>query len=501
MEQASNASAPTPLDVPEEDASALEGAEEEAEVSPLANVQTVNAGVFQRRVEKAFHQAAAGRLYSMDTRLLIKLQPLITIGDEYAFDGEWANAQAVYESIALKAVEYCSVAEDAFDLSWVLSECCWGLAQCLDSQARLPEHARLDAPARLRLLKSLYAQWQLDSGGGDNELATQAADGIARNVTPDERGKVIAWLQGEPEPKDGTARDFHHAKRAQFLFLLKIHSEITNEEKLAAYLERGMYADAADLLLTLGRVDEAMQIARAERLDAHELTVFAAKMLEMGSDNAAQALRFVEQLQAEAAGCDRTALSEFYLHWLAGIYALHNQPDKALDAEKRLFDAQPDYHHYHRVKDAARLPGNPSNAWTRLRPRLIAALETSRQWHDLAAIYVLEEQARAALDALRAYDKAQAQWRGEQLHARVASVAEADFPDEARVIYQFLAENLIERRGRENYQLAASYLSRAKDLAGRANRLVEWDRYFTALRDNNNRLPALKEELRARKLL
>ncbi len=221
----------------------------------------------------------------------------------------------------------------------------------------------------------------------------------------------------------------------------------------------------------------------------------------MGGENVTRALEFVAKLQEKAAAANAIYDNASYLRWLADRYAVHNQPGKALEAQKQLFTTTPSLAEYRNVKKAAQLPGNPAEAWTQQRPELIAALQERKDWHTLTEIYMEEAQAREALDALQAYDESETQWRGSDLHARVAGIAETEFPDEARVIYQLLAENLIERRGRDNYQLAASYLARAKDLAGKANRLVEWNRYFTALRDNNTRLTALKEELRARKLL
>ena len=58
-----------------------------------------------------------------------------------------------------------------------------------------------------------------------------------------------------------------------------------------------------------------------------------------------------------------------------------------------------------------------------------------------------------------------------------------------------------EARGRGNYQTAATYLARAKDLSARLNRLPQWNTYMTGLRERNKRLTALHDELRTLKLL
>ena len=471
-------------------------------VSPLANTQTVDINAVRRKAQKSFRQAGSyDDYYDSAARIAAELEPLVGTGDEYAQAGQWANAQAIYETVAQEALDGYDELEDEGELAGLINDCCDGLINCLDAQATLPETARLNSGARQKLLQSLYALWEYDRQMGGIDLATGAVEAIARNVTPDERGEIENRLQNGMKSGSDFSSKFNNDARAHFIVSLKIHSGISDEEKLTEYSRLGLYSEVTQLLLAMGRVDEAMQVALEQTPEPAQLTAFADKLRALDGANVDRALSFIaeqqDKLDAEAGSTGNVT----YARWLGERYAQHNQPEKALEAQLRLFRAAPSQYEYRSVKRAAQLPGNPDEAWTRLRSELIGLLEERKMWRDLIEIYIEEKQARQALDTLVLFEETTTRWMGGDLYARVAGVAEADFPDESRVIYQLLAENLIEQRGRDNYRLAASYLARAKDLAGRANRLVEWNRYLAVLRENNNRLPALKEELKARNLL
>ncbi len=471
-------------------------------VSPLANTQTVDINAIRRKAQKSFRQAGSyDDYYDSASRIAAELEPLVSTGDEYAQAGQWANAQAIYETVAEEALDGYEELEDEGELAGLINDCCEGLAKCLDAQAILPEAARLNSGARQKLIRSVYQIWEYDRQMGGIDLATGAVEAIARNVTPDERAEVENWLQRGMKSANDFSSNFNNAARARFIVTLKVHSGISDEEKLTEYSRLGLYAEVTELMLAMGRIDEAMQVALEKTPQPAQLTAFADRLRALDGANIDRALDFIAEQQDKLDAETGSTGNVTYARWLGERYAQHNQPEKALEAQLRLFRASPSQYEYRSVKKAAQLPGHPADAWTRLRPELIVPLEERKMWRDLIEIYIEEKQARQALDTLTLFEETTTRWTGSDLHARVAGVAETDFPDESRVIYQLLAENLIEQRGRDNYRLAASYLARAKDLAGRANRLVEWNRYIAVLRENNNRLPALKEELKARNLL
>ncbi len=253
-------------------------------VSPLANARTVDVNAIRRRVQKAFQQGGRGydEYYGRAERIAEELQPLMETGGEYAEAGQWANAQAIYETIALEAIEEYEDTDDEGDLSNLVNNCCDGLAGCLDAQAALPEAARLDANARHQLIQSLYKVWEYDRHMGGIGLANDAQEAIARNVTPTERAEVETWLQSGMKPGTDFSSNFNNGAYARFLVALKVHSGISDEEKLAEYRKHGLYTQITDLLLAMGRVDEAMQTALEETPTQMQLTAFAGKLLNHG---------------------------------------------------------------------------------------------------------------------------------------------------------------------------------------------------------------------------
>lgn len=474
-------------------------------VSPLANTLTANLDALQRKAERAFRT----RSHSYDdydeddysAEIAAELEPLVQTGNDYAAAGQWANAQAAFETVALEIVEEYEETEDAGQLAGLASDCCAGLARCLDAQTTLPETSRLNAKARHQLIATLYKVWECNLNMGGIGMADGAPEAIARGVNDTERAKVEAWLiagmQGEAE---GFGQ-YRKRARVQFLVALKAQSGISDEEKLEEYRKFGLYEEMTKLLLQMGRVEDAIRLALEQTPTAPQLTEFANRLLALGGEYVAQAFQLIEQQLAAADTSGREQDSAYYLPWLGAAYARHDRPQQALAVRRRVFDSRPSRNEYLKVREAAKLPGLPAEMWAQIRPELIAALEAGKAWSELVTLYVEEGDARSALDSLVEFDQQTTYWHGGSVHASVARVAEADYPDEARVIYQLLAENLIEARGRGNYQTAATYLARAKDLSARLNRMPQWNTYMTSLRDRNKRLTALHDELRTLKLL
>ncbi|MBU0703231.1 MAG: hypothetical protein KKC18_05130 [Chloroflexi bacterium] len=78
---------------------------------------------------------------------------------------------------------------------------------------------------------------------------------------------------------------------------------------------------------------------------------------------------------------------------------------------------------------------------------------------------------------------------------RVAQAAEESRPRAAIRIYVERTERLIAARGRGNYVEAAGYLARVRELYHRLSEPETWGTFIADLREQNRRLPALKDEL------
>jgi uncharacterized Zn finger protein len=78
---------------------------------------------------------------------------------------------------------------------------------------------------------------------------------------------------------------------------------------------------------------------------------------------------------------------------------------------------------------------------------------------------------------------------------RVARAAEKERPRAAIRLYLEAVAELIARRGRGNYALAATHLIRVRDLYRRLGEETAWEALIAGVREKNPRLRALKDEL------
>jgi len=119
---------------------------------------------------------------------------------------------------------------------------------------------------------------------------------------------------------------------------------------------------------------------------------------------------------------------------------------------------------------------------------LIRRLEADQHWDLLIEIALEEGEVSRAIELLP-----RQRWGRHDL--MVAQAAEAEYPEEAIEIYRWQVDQLINHRGRENYNEAASILRRVREIHKRMDTEPEWEAYIAELRERNRRLPALQDEL------
>src|ERR1700738_1198580 len=95
-----------------------------------------------------------------------ELGQLCEIGDNFVDAGQWANAQAVYATVAEETIASYEELEDECQIAEVIDGCAHGLVLCLDTQHKLPENKRLDATNRKELLASLFNIWEFERNYG-----------------------------------------------------------------------------------------------------------------------------------------------------------------------------------------------------------------------------------------------------------------------------------------------------------------------------------------------
>ncbi|HMA35922.1 MAG TPA: SWIM zinc finger family protein [Chloroflexia bacterium] len=465
-----------------------------------AATRTVNEAKIQRRVESALQGMGYGWGESDESGE--ELDDLVTMGDTYAAAGQWANAQAVYTAILEEIVpRYEELDDEDGAIGEVVTACGAGLRQCLEAQAALQGADRLPATDRLALLRTLLDVWELNQEFAIWEEVAELPAVLARGATAEERAALTGWIREGDGPLDKA--------QVEFLLALKQASNLSPEEILAEYRAAGLYDEVAGRLIDMGRVAEALALAKDKLRAEMDILPFAEQLAALGSEWQQAALALIaDRLGEEKNEWART----HYLEWLERHYLRYGLAAEALATARRRFEMAPGKATYEAVQAAATLPGAAAGGWDALRPELIATLERQGDWDELIDIYLQESQIPAALAALAAMEKPRATptrnaWGPYNLDLqpleygrRVAEAAEATHPREALAIYKRLVEQYIDLRGRESYQRAAEVLLRVKKLDHQLGQGAEWVAYIADLRTRNKSLRALKEELDRRSL-
>jgi uncharacterized Zn finger protein len=471
--------------------------------------RTLDPSIISSQVHSAFYRA--GDDWDAASRVAPELEKLCDIGKNFARAGEWANAQVVYATLAQETIHQYYKLQDEGQVSWVLDECAAGLVECLEAQSTLPQEERLDALAREELLTMLFDLWKF----GDRYAGIEAdiAGTIAEHGTKRERQRVETWLREQMRPGQDFSSKWHNRSIIDFLAILKQTDHFSDEDLLEEYRLVGLYKEMAEKLLQLGRENEALEIAQAHLVETMDVTRFAEQLLKSGEKWQEQALAFVEKRLAEIKPTPSGKSQDFssartidtYRHWLSEKYLLYKKAKQALDMELARFWANLDHATYRSIRLASQAVDQSEELWPQLRLQLIQTLEQQGRWGTLVSIYLDEGEVGQAIAALAKIERSpktplsgytyRAETDPSAYQAQVAKAAEESYPDEAIRLYKPVVQRLIDGRGRENYQQAAGYLTRIRQLYQKQEQETEWDAYITNLRNSNKSLRALKEEL------
>jgi uncharacterized Zn finger protein len=265
-------------------------------------------------------------------------------------------------------------------------------------------------------------------------------------------------------------------------FLLSLEEDRLDDEAfLRICRETGRRKDLVDRLLALGRVDEA--VAAARQAKDYVLLGLVGVFAAHDRDDLAESL-----IRARPPNSRDQRLSE----WLKERAHERGDHEEALRLAEELFWRRPELHRYQEMRGMARARGR----WEALRAAVLSRLDAEERHHLLVEIYLDEGEMDRALETLD-------QWRGasrwrradDRLSMQVARAAERERPRAAIRLYVEAVAQLIARRGRGNYAVAAAHLIRVRDLYRRLEEETAWEALITGLREKNPRLRALKDEL------
>ena len=353
------------------------------------------------------------------------------------------------------------------DIMCVLGDCAEGLDRCLDRVS--------DLETRRPWLEALLEARLEDIRLGGVDFAWPAGEVVLRQATDEE----WTWIEARLRREMQRARDWGREVLVRFL-AARLEMAGRETEADAFVLEHGTPQQRAFLLIQLGRVEEAVDVARQHFAKLPGLvTRFADALVEAGHEEAAVAY------MAEQARHERYA--SHYRPWLARYFEEHGDQEEALELWRRQFAEWPRFETYQKLR---RLAGE-LGIWEDLRPALLKTLDPQRQASLLLQIALDERDVAWALEIV----SRPGAWISASELIRVAQAAEADYPRSALEIYRRQAERAIAARGRGNYQTAAAHLLRVRDLYHRLGQDATWEAYIAHLQQEHQRLRALQDEL------
>jgi uncharacterized Zn finger protein len=420
-------------------------------------------------VETYRRQAAAAFRYQgwgAEMEIASDLRNIIVIGEEFAEQGDHADAAIVYEAVSQEILDHYEMFRDEEgELGNVLCDCVTGLGDSLG--------AIDDAATRDGILRSLFDIYHFDVDMGGMELGDEVPGIVLKHANCKECRAVAGWVQTAASSVDKWGRQ----KFGSVLLELK-KEELDDETFLSICREMGLLERRIERLLRLKRLDEA--IADAKEAGDYDLVKLADIFEEYGHGDVAERLTAERNLSSKD-----TRIAE----WLKTHYEQSGELKAAVDASLHLFEMSPNLPNYKEVRRLAQQLGG----WDKLRSQLIAQLTAQKNYALLTKIHLDEKEIDHALESVKQIGRNY--FFGTNLQIDVARAAEKAYPLAATDIYRRLAEELIDAHGRNNYRYACGHLNRIHELYLRIGQKDEWCHYIEDLKERNRNLRALKEEM------
>jgi uncharacterized Zn finger protein len=226
----------------------------------------------------------------------------------------------------------------------------------------------------------------------------------------------------------------------------------------------GRHGDYADMLVRLGRIDEAVDHARKWFRSSEEMLLLARLLKDDGHIDAA--LDLAEWGVGPTPESNRFAGAASLARWLRDNAGLLGRKELAVMAARRAFEASLSLADF---EVAATLAGPD---WIELRAGLLASLAAAHHAWDRTKIYLSEGMIEAAV---RSVDlKAMLVNPSDTDLMRLADVAHASHPDWVIDIAERMASSIMEAGQSGQYALAAQWLEKAALAYDAAGRFEDW---------------------------
>ena len=401
---------------------------------------------------------------------------VVDIGDGFAGQADWENAQIVYQAVLDESLPSYMETQDEGAIGSEIGRAVDGLGECLAALAG-------DTGTRQAILASLFEVLKWDIGEGGLGMSDGVPELLREHATAADRAEIRRWITAAIKNITGDTWSQNYSRETWGRLLLSFADEENVDEFLKQAGKQGLHKPVFEKLIQLGRLDEALEVARKH------LTTTGWERLQ-----AAQAL-YAAGRKDDALAFAKAGLPDKDLRlveWVAEEYARRGDTAGALELQLTRWPTEPGMELFETLEQLAK----KLKQWEALRPRLLAGLEKGSHLMLLADIYLRDEEWDAAWAVAENVRTPKPAWGWENLRLHVAQASDKHCPQKAIPVYLDAAEKLIARQGRKNYAAAAGYLRRARDLFSNIKRSDEWKKTIADLRERHRNLPALQDELR-----
>jgi len=410
------------------------------------------------------------------------LNTILSTAAEFADKGDWRSASAIYRTVideCIRADEYPITEDDGFVEAF--DESIQRLAACLE-QRELAD----DDQERRAVLDSLLAAYLWNSGG---DLGADAPDYILRYARQSDIPGIREKVKAAQRRQSRWAGD----ALAEFMIELDVLDNVDPEVTLARLRDEGMYSLLVRKLIELKRLDEAVEVVENQITEPYERLMELPRLVAAGRED--DAIRLAKK-----------ALQPHYdsqiAGWLLERYKARGDWESYVQLQQQELQANPAEHNYVLLKEAAEKTGR----WQSLRPEVLTWLQKKPHYDVLAKIYLHDQEWDAAWDALAKYEKGTKGRKDgwffidRDLDLEVAQRSKTERPEKAIPVLIKYARQQIGKRNRQDYQVAAEYLSSVRDLYRILDDEAAWQKLIDGIRAEFPTLRALQDELKKARL-
>jgi hypothetical protein len=301
---------------------------------------------------------------------------VVDIGDDFAGQGDWENAQIVYQAVLDEALPDYTETQDEGEIGSEIGRAMDGLGECLAARAG-------DTEVRQAILASLFEVLKWDIGEGGLGMSDGVPELLREHATAEDRAEIREWITAAIKNITGSEWSQDYRRGTWGRLLLMFADEENVDEFLNQAGKQGLHKPVFDKLIQLGRLDEALKVAR------QHLTTSGWERLQ-----AAEAL-YAAGRKDDALAFAKAGLPDKDLRlaeWVAEEYAKRGDIASAFELQLTRWQPAPSMQLYETLEQLAQ----KLEQWASLRPRLLAELEKGPHATLMADIYLRDKEWDAA---------------------------------------------------------------------------------------------------------